>query len=256
MKEEKVVFENKGQKIIGIFHQPDVELPPAIIMCHGWTGDKAEHGLFTKAAKEFCKNGFAVLRFDFRGSGESEGKFENITFTEEASDLRFAIEFMKRHNINKEKICLLGLSMGGAVSVLIYNPKIRAIVLWSPAIHTKEVFPKLLGEKAIKEIEEKGYYDLYNPFKQKSFRITKRFLDEANNLDIPSIFRKIHCPILIVHGTADDTVDLKFSKELAESGGKNKTLEIIEGADHVFNAPQHEKQVITLSLQFFKKWLK
>lgn len=259
MKEEKVIFENKGQKIVGILHTPDSKNPPAIIMSHGWTGNKDEHGLFINAAREFCKNGFAVLRFDFRGSGESEGKFEDISFTEEASDLKSAIEFMKKQNVDRNKIGLLGLSMGAAVSVLAYNPEIKVLVLWSPAIHTKEIFLKIMGEKVIKEIEEKGYYDLHKePHEWRTeteFKISKKFLDEAKNLDIPSNFKKIRCPTLIVHGTADDVVDLKFSKHLMKGGDKNKFLEIIEGADHVFHAPEHEKQVTTLSLNFFKKWL-
>ncbi len=260
MKEEKVVFENKGEKIVGIFHMPDSKNPPAVIMSHGWTGNKNEHGLFINAAREFCKNGFAVLRFDFRGSGESEGKFEDINFTEEASDLKSAISFMKKQNVDRNKIGLLGLSMGAAVSVLAYNPEIRAIVLWSPAIHTKEIFLKIMGEKVVKEIEQKGYYDLHKePHEWRTeteSKISKKFLDEARSLDIPSIFKKIACPTIIIHGSNDEVVDLKFSKQLVKRGGKNRFLEIVEGADHVFNAPEHEKQVVALSLNFFKKWLK
>lgn len=227
-------------------------------MSHGWSGNKNEHGLFINAAREFCKNGFAVLHFDFRGSGESEGKFENAIFTEELSDLRSAIDFMKKQVINKEKIFLLGLSMGGAVSVLAYNTEIKAIILWSPAIHTKEIFPKILGRKIVKEVEEKGYYDLHKePHEwrtQTEFRVSKRFLNEAKDLDVPSIFKKIRCPVLIIHGSTDNVVDLKFSKFLTTD--KNKTLEIIENADHTFHGQKHEKQVIALSLQFLKKWLK
>ncbi len=259
MKEEKAVFENKGQKIVGILHLPDSKNPPAVIMSHGWTGNKNEHGLFINAAKEFCKNGFAVLRFDFRGSGESEGKFEDVNFTGEASDLKAAVEFMKNKNIDKNKIGLLGLSMGGAVSVLAYNTEIKTIVLWSPAIHTKEIFMKIIGEETVKKIEEKGYYDLHkepHAWRTKTeFRIAKKFLDEAKNLDIPSIFKKIKCPTLIVHGGADEVVDVEFSKQLVKDGNRNIFLEVIEGADHVFHAHEHEKQVIALSLNFLKKWL-
>ncbi|MBU3957533.1 MAG: alpha/beta hydrolase, partial [Nanoarchaeota archaeon] len=123
----------------------------------------------------------------------------------------------------------------------------------------KEIFMKILGEETVKKIEERGYYDLHkepHAWRTKTeFRIAKKFLDEAKNIDIPSIFKKIKCPVLIVHGGTDEVVDVEFSKHLANRED-NKFLEVIEGADHVFHAHEHEKRVIALSLNFLKKWLK
>ena len=150
MKEEKVYFENNGQKIVGILHIPDNENSSAIIMCHGFTGNMYEHGLFVNTAKKLCKNGFTVLRFDFRGSNESEGKFRDMTISGEVSDLKKAIEFILKQKINKDKIGVLGLSLGAVVSVLGWDERIKALVLLSPAGNNKKCFTNAFGEEMIK----------------------------------------------------------------------------------------------------------
>lgn len=180
MKEEKVKFKNQGQKISGIFNIPDNKNPPLIIMCHGFTGNMHEHGLFVSAAKKFCENGFAVLRFDFRGSNESEGRFRDMTISGEVSDFKRAIEFSFKQNIDKDKIGVTGLSLGAVVSVLGWTDRVKALVLLSPASNSKKVFTKAFEGKIIKEIEEKGFFDLQRPSRhgwrtETSFKVGKEF---------------------------------------------------------------------------------
>jgi uncharacterized protein len=163
LKEEKISFENHDQKIVGILHTPEVSNSPAIIMCHGFTGNMHEHGLFINAAREFCKNGFTVLRFDFRGTNESEGKFRDMTVSGEVGDLKGAINYIIKQRINKGKLGVLGLSLGGIVSVLGYDERIKSMILWSPASDGKKTFTDIFHKDIINEIVEKGYYDLSKP---------------------------------------------------------------------------------------------
>jgi len=95
MKEEFVTFLNKGEKIIGALHVPERTPASAIIFCHGFTGNRIEsRRLFVHAARELCRRGFIALRFDFRGSGESEGLFESMTISEEIGDLTAAVDWL------------------------------------------------------------------------------------------------------------------------------------------------------------------
>ena len=260
MKKEKVEFENQGQKIVGILHVPNNKNPSAIIMCHGFTGNMHEHGLFVNAAKKFCENGFAVLRFDFRGSNESGGEFVDMTISSEISDLKKAIDFMFKQNIDKSRIGILGLSLGAVVSVLGWDEKIRVLVLLSPTSNNKKSFTNAFGEKTIKEIEEKGFFDLQKSLEgwrtQTSFEVGKGFWEEAQKTNLINNIKDAKCPILIIQGDADDTVDWHDSKELYDTANKPKKIKIIKNADHVFNNPEHEKKVIQLSLEWFNKWLK
>jgi alpha/beta superfamily hydrolase len=71
MVELPLAFKSEGKQVIGILHLPKKKKSPLIILSHGWSGNKlgAWNAFFVKAVREFSKNGFAVLRFDFRGSG-------------------------------------------------------------------------------------------------------------------------------------------------------------------------------------------
>ena len=53
---------------------------PAVAFFHGFTGTKVEpHRIFVKTARELAAIGFYVLRFDFRGCGDSAGDFSEMT---------------------------------------------------------------------------------------------------------------------------------------------------------------------------------
>jgi hypothetical protein len=260
MKEEEIEFTNQGQKIRGILHVPNKKNSPAIIMCHGFTGNMHEHGLFINAAKKFCENGFTVLRFDFRGSNESEGKFRDMTISGEVSDLKEAINFILKQSGDKNKIGVLGLSLGAVVSVLGWSKRIKSLVLWSPANNNKKVFINAFGAKTVKQIEEKGFVDLKKPPEgwrtQTSFEVGKGFLEEAKNTNLINNIKDVKCPILIIQGTGDETVDWHDSKELYDSANQPKEIKLIENADHVYYNPEHERKIIQLSLDWFNKWLK
>ncbi len=120
-----VVFENEGQKLFGMIHMPEGKGPwPGVVFCHGFTGHKIEtHCIFVKLAREMCRRGIAVLRFDFRGSGESEGLFEEMTVQGEISDAGKALEFLAGYKgIDPSRIGLLGFSLGGLVASIGVGP--------------------------------------------------------------------------------------------------------------------------------------
>jgi hypothetical protein len=261
MKEENVEFENKREKIRGILHIPDDVNSPAIIMCHGFTGNMNEdHDLFVHAAKKFCENGFTILRFDFRGSGESEGEFVDVTVSGEVSDFKKAIDFISEQKIDKNKIAVLGLSLGSVISILGWDERIKTVVLWSPVSDSKKVFTKGFGEETIKEIEEKGLFDLQlaqNYWKTKtSFKVGKNFWKEVKKIKLVNNIKSVKCPLLLIHGNVDEDIDWHDSKELYDTANQPKEMKIIENANHTYDNPKHEKEVIQLSLDWFKKWLK
>ena len=87
VEEKKIHFFSDGLRISGFLsYPPEVPKPvPVVILLHGFTSHKDEDrietegvGMFRYAAYKFAKSGFACLRFDFRGHGDSQGSFEEL----------------------------------------------------------------------------------------------------------------------------------------------------------------------------------
>jgi hypothetical protein len=117
--QQKVVFKSKGLNCSGLFYRPDsysatddVKLP-AIAMAHGM-GTTKEMGL-PQFAERFADAGFAVLLFDFRNLGESEGTPRGQIFAEDQQeDYRNAITWLQlQPQIDPERIGVWGFSFAG-----------------------------------------------------------------------------------------------------------------------------------------------
>lgn len=136
MSETAVEFENQGSKLQGILHVPaDARPHPTVVFLHGYTGNKIEdHCLFVKAARDLCANGISCLRFDFRGSGDSEGAFAEITADGEISDATQAIDFARSlKSTDSARIGLVGLGLGGAIAAGVASKAaVKSLALWAP----------------------------------------------------------------------------------------------------------------------------
>ena len=132
-KSELVEFTNEADSILlkGTLTYPDTEADsyPAVVLLHG-TGKSGRdynvygHKTFLVIADYFSRNGIAVLRYDKRGSGESEGDFAMATHNEFAEDGWSAVQYLKeRKDINFNSIGIAGHSEGGYVGPMIAAEK-------------------------------------------------------------------------------------------------------------------------------------
>ena len=91
-----------------------------------------------KLTDMLSREGIYALRFDFRGYGDSEGEFTDITFEEEISDSIKALDFLSTiEGVDPDRMGILGLSMGGAVAAYVAgrDARVKSTVLWSaPAV--------------------------------------------------------------------------------------------------------------------------
>lgn len=96
MRIEKVSFNSEGHRISGILHLPDREHPPCVIASHGLLSSKNSEK-YIALGERFSREGIAMLRFDFRGIGESEGREEDNTISNKLVDLGSAIDFIRSY---------------------------------------------------------------------------------------------------------------------------------------------------------------
>ena len=80
----------------------------------------------------FLKNGFSVCRFNFRGVGRSEGKFENGLG--ELADAAAALDYVQRNNPNSNESWVIGFSLGALIcmQLLMRRPEIFRFIAISP----------------------------------------------------------------------------------------------------------------------------
>ncbi|MEW6171377.1 MAG: alpha/beta hydrolase [Candidatus Omnitrophota bacterium] len=232
-------------KLVGILHKLENKTKLAVVISHGFTAKK-ERPRLIKLAEELSKSGIAALRFDFGGCGESQDK--EITVQEQVDDLKSAINYLRKQgHIN---IGLLGESLGALTSILAYDDKIKAIVLWAPVTKAKSlsiIQDAELGQKLNRE----GFI-IYKK-EGKDFKIPKEYLIERQLVNQQEILSKIKCPILIFHGTKDDTIPLKDSQEAMQFLSKDSKLEIIEDVGHKLE--EKMDMIIFTSVKWFKKYL-
>lgn len=139
-KTEDITFINKKDKIelAGTFTIPDsTGMFPAVVLIAGsGPQDRDEtifgHKPFLVIADYLTQNGFAVLRYDKRGIGQSKGDYDRATMQDFTVDTEAAINYLKtRKEVDKSAIGLIGHSEGGMVAPMVAskNRDVKFIVL-------------------------------------------------------------------------------------------------------------------------------
>jgi uncharacterized protein len=118
MKSEEILFQSKDSRLSGTLYKPDGEPSyPAIIVVHPASGGERTDPFYEHLKSELPRHGIAVLIFDRRGSGASEGDFETADFEDLAGDVTSAVEYLQsRPDIDHKKIGLHGTSQGAWIA--------------------------------------------------------------------------------------------------------------------------------------------
>ena len=254
--EKPVIFESEGKKLSGIVHLVEGKKTPGVILFHGFTGHKAEsHFIFTRLARLLCKNKISVLRFDFMGSGDSEGNFEDMTFITEMKDGENAVGYFKKFkNVDKERIGVLGLSMGAVTAVYTaWKLNTKSLCLWSPLAYPSIIIKKLT--KKIKEqLEKKG--KAYLP--GTGLYISKKFIESRKFVKPLEFAKEYRGNVLIIHCKDDKTLPLKHSLSYFKNFHYNtrfSELVIFDKGEHTYIIEKTEKDVLEQTVKFFKETL-
>ena len=232
---EKVFFKSEGQKVAGFLHLPDRINPPFVIASHGLLSSK-DSEKYIALGERLSKEGIAMLRFDFRGIGESEGKLEDDTVGRRIGDLEAAIDFMLTRAGLGKRVGLLGSSLGGYVSLFeaAKDRKIHAVVTWATPFHLDD-----LGKK--EQAEE-------HPLPGAVF--FKDLPKHRLGLALPKIS---NC--MVIHGEKDELVPVDQAWEIFQGLNGPKEIHVIESADHRLTEPVHRQRAMDLTVEWFKRFL-
>jgi len=257
---ESFVIHNEGQKIFGILHKPHVEAPyPLVIICHGLAGHKVgRYRLYVNLATQLTQLGFGVIRFDFRGSGDSEGELKEMTLESQISDALAVLDFAEKHpSIDASRIGIIGRSFGGAVSILAASrkPIVKTFCLWAPVFNGAQWEPVWKHVNAVgisKKIEEEvltidGQFLGVEFFRQFFAMHIEKSLSVLEDV-----------PILIIHGIPDSTVQIDNSmgylKARHHSPGETRFIQL-PYSDHDFTHLGERRVALAETLKWFQDTL-
>ncbi len=245
---------------------------PIVIFAHGFKGFK-DWGPYNLVADYFAQQGFFFCKFNFSHNGTTLEQttdfadleaFGNNNFTIELDDLGVVIDEVVKQNafVDVSKIYLIGHSRGGGIVMLkaSEDKRVQKIATWASV----NEFGKFWPEEAMKVLKEKGVIYVPNARTNQQMPIYWQMYENYNanqvRLHIPSNFKSLTIPSLIVHGTKDETVPFSAGEELV-SWNKNATLFPVENANHNFGGkhpwdsdalPEDLKMVIDETIRFFK----
>ncbi|XP_071720693.1 uncharacterized protein [Rutidosis leptorrhynchoides] len=249
--QQRIIIENKhGEKLVGVLHETGST--NIVILCHGFLSSKDTQTIMTLASA-LENEGISAFRFDFAGTGESEGSI-HFGYRREADDLHSVVQHF--HGNNRLISAILGHSKGGNV-VLLYASKyqdVRQVINVSGRYETKGGVEERLGKEYLKRVEKDGFIDVKSESGEVVYRVTEESLMDRLNTNMHEACLQIDkdCKVLTVHGSSDGVVReeeaLRFAKIIP-----NHKLHIIKDADHGYKNKKHRDELTSIVLSFIKE---
>ncbi len=156
MKEEPVRIGSGGDWLSGMMHTPAGALAGSVLICEPLFEErKSAHRTLVEMARALCADGLGVLRFDYRGCGDSAGDFPSFSVPDWLADIRAAEGFLRQQFPGKPA-GVLGLRLGASLALKALSDSAVApfdfAVLWEPVVNGRDYLDTELRKKLMKEM--------------------------------------------------------------------------------------------------------
>ncbi|MFC1698755.1 alpha/beta hydrolase [Candidatus Omnitrophota bacterium] len=218
-----------------------------IIVCPGFFNSKKNRWM--RKSRELLSREHDTMIFDFRGHGESGGKFS--WSAKEHRDVEAILDYLKPYNYRSTGILAYSLGAAASINAVARRKSVQSMILvscpysfWKINYHFWE--PEMLSDLKDNfecDWEGKGARagSLLNP-KRKPINEIKKIKD---------------IPVFFIHGKRDWIIKDYHSQRLYEAAQGVKKIELIEDGLHAERLiQQHPEKMKTLILDWFKSTLK
>jgi len=218
-----------------------------VIFAHGYRKNRLQLDVpVLPIAKKVYEHGWNVLLFDFRNSGESEGKMTSVG-QYEVNDLLGAVDYIRLEKKLSGKIVLHGFSMGAATAIIAgaREKNVDGVIADSPFADLK---PYLMENLSVWS----GLPSI--PFNQAFLIVVPPLtgLDANKVSPIKELPKLAGRPLLLIHGDKDTDVPLKNSM-LLKNAYPQAELWVVPGAAHVKNYEVAGEKYIAKVIEFLTK---
>ncbi|WLQ12401.1 alpha/beta hydrolase [Hahella aquimaris] len=206
-----------------------------VLLLHGVRSDRTS---MIRRALFLQKSGYSSLLIDLQAHGETPG--EQITFGYRESDnVRSAVAYLRTQR-QCAKVAIIGVSLGGAASLLGQSPAP------ADAYILEAVYPNIEQAVSNRLSMRLGLLgEWLAPLL--TAQIPLRLGVSINELKPEEAIKRVQAPVLIIAGTADEHTTLPESKRLFANAPEPKSLWLVTGAHHQdfydFSAQEYEEQV-------------
>jgi len=237
-----------GRLLRGNVRMPDTKGPfPTIVFLHGFTVWKTgPQRLYEEFVRQAVREGFCVIRYDFYGTGESDGEFYEMTIGSEMHETEAIFEWAKKQSyVDAKNLFLGGHSMGALVAVL-EAPRIKPAAVFGWATAVSMLYQAGLRTRTMHGATERGW-DI------DGLELSKEFMEEAAGMDFLEMSKGYDGPVLLLHGNKDVDIPVECSISLKNAVyGDNCILDIVDGANHRFLSLEWKKYIYGKTIEFLK----
>lgn len=253
----KISYESGGLTITGIMIKPRGKGPfPVVVLAHGYIDPKdywSGQG-FRREQDWLGNNDYVALHVDYRNhAGSDKDPNSDVSmrlgYAEDVIGAALAVKDSKIPYLDKNKVALLGRSMGGGVAF-------QALVL-KPGVFDSAITYASTSTRAA---------DNFNKWQRNDYPIGNQILKAYGTpKDNPSVWRdmssryffsRITEPVLMIHGTKDESCDINWARathKALQRNGKDATLIEYPGAKHYMYGEWNDS--IKKVSQFLKRTL-
>ena len=219
---------------------------PLLVVLHGLTGDMEETHI-AAVAETANEEGFASLRVELYGHGKSGGQLKDHTMLIWLAEGMRVIEFASKLPFVTD-LYLAGHSQGGLTAVLLGSlerDRIKALIPLSPAVSLVEDAREGRLFEAVFDPD-----DLPETIQFEDYELSSEYVRAMRTLPVFEAASAYKKPVLIVHGTEDETIPFA-SAEALQKHYENARLVPVQGDTHCFD--RHLDAVVDAVRRFLRE---
>jgi pimeloyl-ACP methyl ester carboxylesterase len=212
------------------------ETLPTLLFCGGFRSDmEGTKALFLEARCRERNQRF--IRFDYRGHGQSGGRFEDGTIGLWRQDALDVIDALCQN----APLVVAGSSMGGWLALLcaLARPQVRALVGLAAAPDFTREIKSLMNADQEKQLLREGFFDVPTDYAPEPYKITSALLEDGEKWCILDGPIPLSIPVTLIQGKKDTDVPWRTAETIKYClSGPDVNIVWREEGDHRLSTPE------------------
>jgi len=243
---EPFFFGPPERRLFGVYHAP---APTAmkdcgVVFCYPLAHEYYNARLYTvQVAASLCRAGLPVLRFDYYGTGESAGDFQEASVAQWLDDIGLACDELRSRGCRR--LCLAGLRFGATLAGLFCtNPNAAdALVLWEPIAKGADYLREIAGLHR-EVLAGVPLQDACEEHELLSFEFSKHLRGEIAAIDLQMNRLNLSRDVLLIE-SADGNLQAALEKAAGRVDYESTPLSPFWQGKHGIAMPAQAPQLMT-----------